>query len=780
MSTITTDARGSTQAGPATSPPPHESTAAAVGEARRALSAHVQTLTPHGSAVTALRASHDAVTAVELLINLADAIFAFGEAAAPEGTGIDVRRPDGRRVGRSELCGRPAARALLLFACELSMVNGDIPPEGRGRSLLQRAVLRMCREGPQYFQRHEFFVLRALHGSTADAAEEARAFMRGKGPVDLASPHMQFSPSHKKFFKTHASGSAAKDVEQLLADPVEFLIKSQKEVSKKRGETEIKAEVETLLSPPPADLAALTCALDLDDFARIGSWNILGNNVFKTPRSKKAIRLAQAVEREAADAVRHEEMKERLAREEKEQKKADRAAAKRKGTGTPAGTGSDSETSGAQAGGGAAQGDDNAEAGGGAAQGGAAADNTPPSTPTGDPRDDDLHPISGIARTHFDDDEKKAAELEAAEDNDTITDDDAALKASQRRARAVSKVAALARLVASERWTAVAIQEVAVDNVFADYARAEPLLSEWRWVTSPLTGVGVQNCPEASVFGYDPRVWMLAPVVGSVDGTTAVDVFPKERFDFERAPAALFLHSRVHERALAIVSVHLRPRGKKKGELSGADPLTGTRNEVRALEHVAAWLPSAAAARGCDPASLTDVIVGDFNLAPPNHNERGDVDAPGDAWDPVIGAGFVSSKADGTPSNVPEFTSYAAEYDNAIVRGAPVPSRAPRAVVVDTTGFTVLAADVAVVERALGALPKQPSKREKGALQHDAVIVSFAESMRASFIECKKDARLRFNAAFSDHKPISLCIPLREGADSDFTRARRAIETSAT
>ena len=506
----------------------------------------------------------------------------------------------------------------------------------------------------------------------------------------------------------------------------------------------------------------LEFALDLDEI-RIGSWNVLGNNVFKKAKSRKAIKLAEVVEREAADAVRDEETRERRVREEKEQQKANRLAAKKKGKNV------DEPAFAQAAGGAAAQADDAGQSDGA---------ETPPPSPLG-ALHDEFQSISLIARTAYDDDAKKAAELDAAEDNDTITDDDAHMKASQRRARAVSKIAALARLVTSERWTAIAIQEIPADNVFAEYANAEPLLREWRWVTSPLMGVGVQNCPEASVFGYDPRVWKLATVDGGPD-TTAVDIFPKERFDFERAPAAIFLRSHVHERTLAIVSVHMRPRGKKKGEPADADPLSGTRNEVRAMEHVAAWLPAAARARGCDPSSLIEVIVGDFNLAPPHHNQRLDVDAPVDAWEPVLGTGFISAKADDKPTNVPEFCSYAAEYDNALVRGAPQPTRVPHAAVVETTGFTVLAADVAAVERALSELPKQPGRRERGAQLHDAEILSFADSMRASFNEVKKDARLRFNAAISDHKPLSLCIPMREWADSDFTRALQAIEGTRT
>ena len=312
---------------------------------------------------------------------------------------------------------------------------------------------------------------------------------------------------------------------------------------------------------------------------------------------------------------------------------------------------------------------------------------------------------------------------------------------STRRESAVSKAGNLARLVAAERWTACALQEVSQVNTLAKHAGAHAALKLWSFVTSGKigdgvnTGYGEKAKGEAAVFGFDTCAWTVAH--GPVVYPESYSPSGAAPYDFARRPALLLLRSRVAPDALlALVSVHLDPK------------LDDACREAAALaSHAAPWVDAELTSFAhVDIARVTVAICGDFNLAPPGH---GKAEATA-AWAGLVHAGFASTKEDETPSNVPDFgDTPAAEYDNVFVRGAPGRAAAR---VIDTARdarFSRLANEVDAAAAAVDGLIKARASAPQVIRDFVTNFVTFSDKAAEAVSTMRKAARMEFLRTWS-------------------------------
>lgn len=323
---------------------------------------------------------------------------------------------------------------------------------------------------------------------------------------------------------------------------------------------------------------------------------------------------------------------------------------------------------------------------------------------------------------------------------------------------ALSKLRALALLIASERLTVCALQEVPTANCVEELAHSGPFqcLPSWSFITSATIGPGLFQVAEAAAFGYDTLAW--EPLLAS---SSAVAVYPgasgpTPAFAFKRAPAVLFLRSRVHHpRVLALVSSH--NKADEGGEVTGQ-----VKAEAAALaEHALPWVHREAQARGVvDLGDLAVVFAGDYNLPP------GRVGTP---WAGLVGGDHSFTPALLTPSCgatnvVAEFTSGGAPhtYDNIFAHVPWVPKAAGHdgvreSRVVDCThgNYSSAAAYLGTIVQAIKAVREL---RVDAAHPDLCALVKRLQSAAGVGEEYRKQEFRNFRAAVSDHRPVCTTI----------------------
>ena len=189
------------------------------------------------------------------------------EAAAREATPVFDRT-------RLDAKNRPAARELFRLAAALAARSNAAGP-------LAEAILGAFRAGDA-LQGAEVFAIAALRDMAG--AEKERAF---------------FESSLKEKGATAEGVKAAKSGTWIASSPLNavsnFLKKSKADYSPRRlgdvSEKNMVRDAEALCSPPTLDMSALAAALDIDDFARVGSWNIAGNSAFAETNKHEALQM---------------------------------------------------------------------------------------------------------------------------------------------------------------------------------------------------------------------------------------------------------------------------------------------------------------------------------------------------------------------------------------------------------------------------------------------------------------------------------------------------------
>ena len=264
-----------------------------VGSARAALHDFVKGVGLGEFAVNALRARagdnqpQSGSQAAKLVIDLAVSI---SDACIPFGATFDAR----------------AEKALLLFAAELAGAERKITPDERPGQL-RRAVFLLCSKlGSRSFFGHEFFALEALQAAGAVGDSDVSEMRK-----DLIGENDGMQPSHYSDFKILAAKNLSKGL--LARSDLEGYRKTRSATKRDKSQVD-RADADAitakLYAAPDVDEVALAHALDLDDFARLGSWNILGNSAFqlkgigrgkmepwrKQTASAKALNLAKLVE----------------------------------------------------------------------------------------------------------------------------------------------------------------------------------------------------------------------------------------------------------------------------------------------------------------------------------------------------------------------------------------------------------------------------------------------------------------------------------------------------
>ena len=368
---------------------------------------------------------------------------------------------------------------------------------------------------------------------------------------------------------------------------------------------------------------------------------------------------------------------------------------------------------------------------------------------------------------------------------------------------AKSKVDVLCQLVAAEGWSACALQEVPLSNTLHELLQRRATMRTWSTATSVATGRGFSGRQEAAFFAWDELQWKHAggPYVYGATSSSAPNAFA-------RAPAVLFLRSRTFpEHVLALVSSHLKAcAAVKKGGWSAAceapgdssvsggsggsdsaavpaatppiplspsplppyqpasDPLAATRAEARALgELVEPWVRELVAHRTeLAGAAVAIAFVGDFNLAPPGHEEDKRT-SPQGAWDVLAGAGYTCCLGSGNHySNITEFSRKeqgGKEYDGV---WASVPWGGAG------TGCVAHVVQVTSPEYTLGKLACD-ARALLCSLRGVELVSPAVLTLREACTKGCMNLFRRFRAGCSDHKPLTFRIAapaLTAGAES--------------
>ena len=362
--------------------------------------------------------------------------------------------------------------------------------------------------------------------------------------------------------------------------------------------------------------------------------------------------------------------------------------------------------------------------------------------------------------------EPPAAALEGA--GEAVTAEEYQRWSSPENAR--SKVAALAELIRSQRLTVCALQEVPAASCLP--ALAQEALPTWSFCLSARIGAGLFKCDEAAAFGFDCLAWEPVAGGGGAAGEASALLFPTTLFPFTRAPALIFLRSRVHPtRVLALVSSHHKSMGGSPAVRSAVE------GEAAALhEHVLPWAQQQAGRLGLNwERDVCVVFAGDYNLKPPPGN--GEEGGGAHAAAPSPFAQLLRSNF--TPALTQEmgleqratnlvalFTSGAHQtYDNIFCRcpWAAVPRsgvREERVVDITSGRYSSAAAylrQIVGVTESIRRLAREP--------KHSALcaLVGRLQEAVGSEDEALRQAEFRrFRAALSDHLP--LCITVCAGA----------------
>lgn len=202
-------------------------------------------------------------------------------------------------------------RALLLFAARLAEAERRIVTPASRPGQLRRAVFLLCRErdlGPRVFANHEFFALQALQGTPAEGdvavIDSIRNDLVGETAPQYPRLDATFEPSHNDYSISAARALKTGQLTDAELEAFRNKRSAKKMVKMPEGQAHAIETATRLYAPPDVDRLALARALELDDFARLGSWNILGNSAFQQKpepwrqqtASSKALNLAKLVE----------------------------------------------------------------------------------------------------------------------------------------------------------------------------------------------------------------------------------------------------------------------------------------------------------------------------------------------------------------------------------------------------------------------------------------------------------------------------------------------------